>query len=83
METNNFNFEVSTIVNLDCDCPYKILVYNRVKMSKGPIEFKSKTYLRQSIEYSNFEFEVLTIAYLESAFLIVALDEGLNGPHDQ
>ena len=57
-----------------------------VKRSQRPIGLKSETetYLGQPIEYSNFEFEVLNIANLESTCLFVILDKiGLNGPNNQ
>ena len=44
---------------------------------------KCKTNLDQTMEYSNFDFEVLTIANLQSISLIVILDRiGLTGPND-
>ena len=55
-----------------------------VKWRKWQIELRSKAYLDQPMEYSNFDFEVFSIANLESMFLIEILDKKeLNDLKDQ
>ena len=53
-------------------------------MPQGPIGLRSKTYLGKPIEYSNFDFDVLSIARLESMCQIGILKKNrVNGFKDQ